>query len=133
MKHIIGLLYLATALTGFYWSIYLTLTGLYGLPVSRWYIVIFIGAVVLLAGALLWWVSTSPWTRLLPIIGSVLLCCYFVPAAIVLIREGRMDLIRLAIVALALVSLVVAIKERHVTARPELQQRQTADPLTPPK
>jgi hypothetical protein len=133
MKHLIGLLYLATALTGFYWSIYLTLTGLYGLPFSRWYIVIFIGAVVLLTGAVLWWVSTSPWTRLLPIIGSVLLCSYFVPAAIVLIREGRMDSIRLAIVTLALVSLVVAVKERHVAPYPELQRRQTPDPSTLPK
>jgi hypothetical protein len=69
MKHLVGLLYLATALIGFYWSIYLTLTGLYGVPFSRWYVVIFIGAVVLFAGAVLWWASTIPWTRVFPIVG----------------------------------------------------------------
>jgi hypothetical protein len=38
MKHAIGLLYLATACVGFYWSLYLTLTGLYGVPFSVWYV-----------------------------------------------------------------------------------------------
>jgi hypothetical protein len=114
MKHIIGLLYLATALVGFYWSIYLTLTGLYGLPFSTWYVVIFIGAVVLLVGAILWWASSSEWTRWFPIVGSILLGSYFIPAGIVLLQQGRIDLIRMAIVALVLVSLVVAVKERHV-------------------
>jgi hypothetical protein len=123
MKHIIGLLYLATALVGFYWSTYLTLTGLYGMPFSRWYIVIFIGAVVLFVGAILWWASNREWTRWFPIIGSVLLSSYFVPAGIVLIRQGRFDLIRLLIVTLVLVSLIVAVKERHVTTHYELQQR----------
>lgn len=115
MKHLIGLLYVAAAMLGFYWSIYLTLTGLYGLPFSRWYVVIFIGAVVLLVGAILWWTSSREWTRWLPIVGSALLGAYFFPAAILLIRQGRMDLTRLLIVSLVLVSLVVAIKERCVT------------------
>lgn len=122
MKHLIGLLYVATALVGFYWSIYLTLIGLYGIPFSPWYFVIFIGAVVLLIGAILWWASSSEWTRWFPIIGSVLLGAYFVPASIVLIRQGRIDLIRVLIVALVLASLVVAIKERHVTTYPHLQR-----------
>lgn len=123
MKHVIGLLYLATALVGFYWSIYLTLTGLYGLPFSPWYAVIFIGAVVLLVGAILWWASSSEWTRWFPIIGSALLGSYFIPAGIVLLRQGRIDLIRVAIVTLVLVSLVVAVKERHVATYPQLQRR----------
>jgi hypothetical protein len=122
MKHVIGLLYIVTALVGFYWAIYLTLTGLYGLPFSRWYIVIFIGALVLLVGAILWWTSSSPWTRWVPIVGSLLLGAYFIPAAIVLLRQGRMDLIRVFIIFLILASLVVAVKER-VTTYSELQRR----------
>jgi len=123
MKHVIGLIYLATAVVGFYWSIYLTLTGLYGLPFSRWYAVIFVGAVFLLIGAILWWASSSEWTRWFPLIGSVLLGSYFIPAGIVLLRQGRMDLIRVLIVTLVLVCLVFAIKERHVTTYPQLQRR----------
>lgn len=115
MKHAIGLLYIATALVGFYWSVYLTLTGLYGLPFSLWYAVVFIGAILLLIGAILWWTSSSEWTRWFPIIGSVCLAAYFVPAVIVLIRQHRLDLIRVLIVSLVLVSLVVAVKERRVT------------------
>lgn len=123
MRHAIGLLYIATALVGFYWSIYLTLTGLYGLPFSLWYAVIFVGAVLLLIGAVLWWASSSEWTRWLPIAGSICLAAYFVPAVLVLIRQGRLDLIRVLIVALILVSLVVAVKKRHVTRYPQFQQR----------
>lgn len=123
MRHVIGLLYMATALVGFYWAIFLTLTGLYGIPFSRWYVVIFIGAVLLFVGAILWWASSSEWTRWFPITGSALLGSYFVPASIVLIRQGRIDLTRVAIVALVLLSLTVAVKERHVTTYPELQRR----------
>jgi hypothetical protein len=123
MKHVIGLIYLATAAVGFYWSSYLTLTGLYGLPFSGWYAVIFVGAVLLLVGAILWWASSREWTRWFPIAGSVCLAAYFVPAVIVLLRQGRLDLIRVLIVALVLVSLVIAVKERHVTTYPQLHRR----------
>jgi len=118
MKHLIGLLYLTTALVGFYWSIFLTLTGLYGIRFSRWYLVIFIGAAVLLIGAILWWASSREWTRWFPLVVSVLLGSYFIPAGVVLIRQGRMDLIRVAIVILVLLCLLVAIKERHTTTYP---------------
>ena len=121
MKHAIGLLYLTTACVGFYWSVYLTLTGLYGVPFSMWYLLIFVGAAILLVGAILWWASTKEWTRWFPIIGSAFLAAYFVPAGVVLIRQGRMDLIRVVIVLLVLVCLTVAVRERHVT--PYLQMR----------
>jgi len=121
MRHVIGLLYLATALIGFYWSIYLTLTGLYGVPFSRWYILIFVGAVALFAGAILWWASSKEWTRWLPIIGSALLATYFVPAGVLLVRQGRIDLIRVVIVALVLACLAVAVKERRVTTYLQMQ------------
>jgi hypothetical protein len=115
MKHLIGGLYLATALVGLYWSIFLTLTGLYGVPFSRWYVWIFVGAAILLAGAILWWVSSKEWTRWLPIVGSTLLATYFVPAGVVLIRQGRIDAIRVVIVLLVLLCLAVAVKERRAT------------------
>lgn len=121
MKHVVGLIYLAAALVGFYWSIYLTFTGLYGLPFSPWYAVLFVGAVLLLIGAILWWASSSEWARWLPIAGSACLAAYFVPAVIGLIRQGRLDLIRALIVTLVLVSLVVAVKERHVTTDSQIQ------------
>jgi hypothetical protein len=112
MKHAVGLLYVVTALVGFYWSIYLTLFGLYGAPFSPWCAVVFIGALVLLLGAILWWASSSKWARWFPIIGNVLLASYFFTAFIVLVRQGRMDLIRVLIVALVLLSLAVSVKER---------------------
>lgn len=121
MKHVIGLLYLSTAALGFYWSIYLTLTGLYGIPFSRWYVVIFAGAVLLLLGGILWWTSSSEWARWLPIAGNLCLAAYFVPAGIVLLRQGRLDIIRVLIVALVLISLAVSVKERRVVKSSELQ------------
>jgi hypothetical protein len=121
MKHAIGLLYLTTACVGFYWSLYLTLTGLYGVPFSGWYILIFVGAAILLVGAILWWASAKEWTRWFPIIGSALLTTYFVPAGVVLIRQGRIDPIRVVIVLLVLTCLTVAVRERQVT--PSLQMR----------
>jgi hypothetical protein len=123
MRILIGALYLATALVGLYWSVYLTLTGLYGVPFSRWYVVLLIGGVVLLIGAILWWTSNREWTRWFPIIGSALLGSYFVPAFITMVRQGGVDLIRVIIVALVLMSLVVSVKERHVTTNTGLQRQ----------
>ena len=116
VKHAIGLLYLSTALVGFYWSIYLTLTGLYGLPFSSWYAVVFVGAVLLLIGTILWWVSNNGWTLWLPIVGSFCLAAYFIPAVIVVTWQGRLDLIRILIAALVLTSLTVAVRQQQVAA-----------------
>jgi hypothetical protein len=126
LRHLIGLLYVSTALVGFYWSIYLTLTGLYGIPFSAWYFVILIGALILFVGAVFWWASTSEWTRWLPIVGSTLLASYFVPAVTVLARQGRVDAIRALIVALVLTSLAIAIKERHTFTSPQPPQQKAA-------
>ena len=117
MKILIGALYLSTALIGLYWSVYLTLAGLYGVPFSRWYVGLFVGGLVLLIGAILWWTSSREWTRWFPIIGSVLLGSYFVPAFITLVRQGQVDLTRVMIVTLVLASLVVSVKERRVTTK----------------
>lgn len=110
MKHAIGLLYVTTACVGFYWSLYLTFTGLYGVPFSGLYILIFVGAALLLLGAILWWASAKEWTRWFPIIGSTFLATYFVPAGAVLIRQGRIDAIRVVIVLLVLACLIVSVK-----------------------
>ena len=82
MKHVVGILYLSAALVGFYWSFYLTMTGLYGVPFSPWYIVLFVGALVMLIGAIFWWTSAKSWTRWFPIIGSGMLAAFFLPALV---------------------------------------------------
>jgi hypothetical protein len=116
VKHVVGLLYVTTALLGFYWSVYLTLTQLYGVPFSGWYILIGLGAAVLLLGAILWWVSNWDWIRWLPVAGSALLAIYFVPAGAVLIRQGRLDLIRAIVILWVVLCFAVAVKERMATA-----------------
>lgn len=110
MRHLIGILYLLTAFTGLYWSLYLTMTGIYGVPFSLWYLVIFIGGVLLLIGAILWWASSREWVRWLPLVGSGLLALYFVPAFIVVLGEGTADLIRVILVALVVASMLVAVR-----------------------
>ena len=122
MRHLIGVLYLLTALVGFYWSVYLSMTGLYGVPFSRWYVVILIGSLVLLAGALFWWTSKSEWTRWMPIIGSALLASYFVPAIIEVLRDGGFAqpmklLVRVGVVVLVVASLLVAVGNKLQTGR----------------
>lgn len=112
----IGVLYLSTAAVGFYWSLYLTLMGLYGMPFSVWYAVVFVGATLLLVGAVLWWVSSSEWRLWVPIAGSACLAAYFIPAVIVVTWQGRLDLLRVLIVALVLATLIVAIRERQIGA-----------------
>lgn len=121
MRHIIGALYLITALVGCYWAAYLTMTGLYGVPFSRWYVVLYIGSLVLLIGSILWWTTSKEWTRLFPIVGSAFLCSYFVPAFITVLREDRVDVIRVIILILVITSLIVAIMSRHVIVHPPPQ------------
>jgi len=117
MKYLIGVLYLLTGLAGLYWAIWLTLTGLYAVPISPLYIVICIGAVTLLAAAVISWVSVGAWARWLPIAGSALLACCFVPAGIGMVQSyfrseivGGLQLATsLATVLLALASLATAL------------------------
>ncbi len=117
MRHLIGILYLLTALVGLYWSLWLTFLGLYNVPFSLWYVVIFVGALVQLVGAVLWWASTSSWTRWVPIVGSLLLASLFVPAGVGMlwgyygrtVAGGTQLAVPLATVALVLASLATAI------------------------
>jgi hypothetical protein len=113
----IGVLYLLTAVLGALWAVNLTLTGLYGVPFSWWYVVVFMGSVVLLIGGILWWVTAREWTYWLPIVGSAMLASYFVPAIITTVRQlGAAEptklLIRVATVGLVIASLLVAISNR---------------------
>lgn len=118
VKHVIGILYLSTALMGFYWAIYLTLTGFYGMPFSAWYVVVFVGAALLLCGAILWWVSANEWRLWVPIVGSACLAAYFIPAVIVVTWQGRLDLLRVFIAGLVLATFIVSIKARQIGKHP---------------
>jgi hypothetical protein len=120
MRNTIGVLYLLTGLVCLYWSLQLTLTGLYGVPFSWWYVAVFVGSLVLILGAILAWVSGRPWTDWVPLVGSVVLAAYFIPAIAVALRRfvqgqapGSWDLaIRVGVVLLVIVSL--AVSARHI-------------------
>ena len=120
MRHLIGVLYLLTALIGLYWSLRLTLTGLYAVPFSLWYVVVWIGAIMLLVSGVLQWASASTRTRWLPVAGSLLLASYFVPAALEMVRSylrsevagGAQLGVRLLTVAFVLASLAVATSQK---------------------
>jgi uncharacterized membrane protein YhaH (DUF805 family) len=116
MRNSIGVLYLMTGLVCLYWSVQLTLTGMYGAPFSWWYAAIFVGSLVLIFGAILGWVSGQRWTDWVPLVGSVVLAAYFIPAIVVTFRRyvegqapGSWELaIRVAVVLLVVASLAVA-------------------------
>jgi len=120
MTNSVGILDLATAVAGVYESVWLTLTGLYGVPFSLWYVVVFVGAATLLTSAVFQWVSTRPWTQWLPIVGTLLLASYFLPGGLATLQSylrsdvagGSQLATRLAVVALVLASLATAIVNR---------------------
>ena len=126
MRNPIGVLYLLTGLVCLYWSVQLTLTGMYGMPFSWWYAAVFVGSLILILGAILVWVSGRPWTEWVPLVGSVVLAAYFIPAIIVTLRRyaqgqapGSVGLaIRVAVVLLVIVSLAAAARNIvHLKAR----------------
>jgi hypothetical protein len=104
-------LYLADSAVGLYWAIYLTLTGLYGVPFSNWYWVIFFGSGALLVGTILRWTSFVAPALWLCLVGAVVLASYFLTATAVLIREGQMDLARAAIAILVTTCVIVSVIE----------------------
>jgi len=122
----IGSLYMLTGLVALYFSIQLTLAGLYGVPFSKWYAEVFFAALILIVGAICWWSTSRSWVGWVPLIGSVLLAAYFLPAGISLISQyvgghgpGVSELaIRLVAILLVLASLAVSAANRlHTTAR----------------
>lgn len=112
MKHVIGLLYLITAFIGLRWAVYLAMTGLYGVPFSPWVLVVLIGGLLLLVGAILWWSSSKSWTQWLPILGSLLLATYFLPGLVTLVVQSRVDLISAFACVLVIASLSVSIASK---------------------
>jgi hypothetical protein len=116
MRNTVGVLYLLTGFVCLYWSVQLTLTGMYGEPFSWWYAAVFIGSLILTCGAILAWVSGKPWTKWVPLVGSIVLATYFVPAIVVTFRRyargevpGSVELgTRVAVVLLVIASLAVA-------------------------
>ena len=88
------------------------MTGIYGDPFSPWYVVIFIGSIILLSGSICWWISARSWTRWLPVIGSALLTSYFAQVLILGLQTGRLDSVRWLWIALLSLCAFVAIKSR---------------------
>jgi len=91
--------------------------GLYGVLFSPWYVVIFFGALLLLASAVLSWTLNREWTRWIPIAGNVLLASYFLPAIVVVVRRGGFAqptkmITRMGVVALVVISLLVALSNK---------------------
>jgi hypothetical protein len=79
-----SLIYLATALVGFYWSASLALAGRYGAPTPfAWgSAVLFIGSVLLVGCAAMKRSSKQRRARWLAVIGSGILSIYFILAAV---------------------------------------------------
>jgi hypothetical protein len=118
----IGLLYLVTALVGFYWSVSLALAGQYGAPSAfSWFsIVLFTGSVLLAGSAAMRSTTKQHWARWPAVIGSGILTSYFIPAAVLtLLRYRRGDAIaslaqlaaKLALVVPILISFAIAVRE----------------------
>lgn len=116
IKTSVGVLYLLTGFVGLYWALQLILMGMYGPPFSWWYVAVAVGSVMLIAGAILGWASGQSWTEWVPLIGSVVLAAYFLPAICITLYRyaqghapGGMELaVRMAVVVLVLLSLGVA-------------------------
>lgn len=129
--HITTGLHLLTAVMGMYWGAYLTMTGLYGVPFSPWFAVVFAGGVILGSGAILQRSLRQRWTLWLPIFGSVMLATYFIPALVLnlpdfiaFINTPTSERV-LAVVAviLTIASLLVAIWSLRSSASASTRQR----------
>lgn len=62
---------------GLYWAGYYTMLGMYGLKFSVWIVVIFLGALLLGAGAFMQWALPRKWTLSLLIAGSSTMAAYW--------------------------------------------------------
>jgi uncharacterized membrane protein len=119
MRFLHGLLYLVVGLVGLYWSIELTLIGMYGVPFSWWYAAIALGGIVLILGAICVWATTQAWAEWVSFVGSLILAAYFVPAIIVTAYRCIMGqtpvgielLIRVIVVALVVFCFNVAVNK----------------------
>ncbi len=127
MRNSTALLFLLTGVICLYWSVELSLTGMYGIPFSWWYAVVFAGSLVLILGAILSWVTgRRPIASWVGFVGSIMLAAYFIPDIAMTIRRyalaqasGSIYLaIRIAVALLVIASLVVAGRNMlHMKAR----------------
>ncbi len=126
LRVIMGILYLLTGLVCLYWSLQLTLMGIYGTPFSWWYAAVAGGSLILILGAILHWASGQPWTEWVPLVGSIVLAAYFIPAIIVTLNRyaqgqapgGTALAVRIMVVILVLASFAVAASNKlHLTNR----------------
>lgn len=76
--HLVPTLYLCTSMIGLYWAGYYTLLGMYGIKLSVRIVVIFLGALLLGAGAFMQWALPRKWTLSLLIVGSSAVAAYWI-------------------------------------------------------
>ena len=125
MKVATGFLYLVVSLLGLFWYLQLSLLGMYGVPASRWYAVIAVGSIVLFLGSLCTWFFQGDWARWVPLLGTILLVAYFVPALVVTLYRcfvgqapvGAELAIRIAVVLLIIVSFGMSLRDAGLVFR----------------
>jgi hypothetical protein len=126
MRHLVCVLYVLTAVTGFGWSVYFTMLGLYGVPFSWWTVEIFAGSLVLLVGGIASWATARNWARWMPLMGSGLLAVFFLTAFIINVagylgtfsRPTTENIVAVGSVALVVASLAVAVRRALSPVRP---------------
>ena len=70
-------LFLCTSMMGLYWAGYYTMLGIWGLKFSVWNVVIFLGALLLGAGAFREWALPREWALSLLFVGSSAMIAYW--------------------------------------------------------
>lgn len=133
LRAIAGAIYLLTGLVGLFEFLQLTLLGMYGVPGSRLYLSIAVGSVILILGSILTWASKKMWVKWLPLIGSLALCTYFLPAIVVTfhryatgqINGGSGLIFRTAVVVLVIISLWVSVKDMFGKFRSAKERERT--------
>ena len=76
--HIAPTLYLCTSMIGFFWAGYYTMLGIWGATFPVRITVIFLGALLLGAGAFMQWALPRKWTLSLLIVGSSAMAAYWI-------------------------------------------------------
>jgi hypothetical protein len=89
MRYLSAALYLLTAVVALWWGLYEVMHAVYGVRPSWWHLLIFVGGVVLLAGAVMTLISSGTLARWVVPIGLALLLVYFGPAVFVTLRALR--------------------------------------------
>ena len=75
--HIAPTLYLCTAMVGLYWAGYYTMLGMYDIKLPVRIVVIFLGSLLLGAGAFMQWTLPRKWTLSLLIVGMSTMAAYW--------------------------------------------------------